>query len=233
MERMHVVPVLLLLAFTASLAGCGQPNYTLTPNPTPYWEDLPDEYYLYLPPDYTPDRDWPVFVGIHGTGGSGLDCLQLWQEYADREGFLLVCPSLADESGGWYQSEGEAALLGILRRVRQECRTQRRVFLAGFSAGGEFVQGFAFDHPGDVAAVAVLSAGNYMPPTRRAREIPFLVVIGERDRAAGIKNAESFVALLEQEGIPVELRLLPKTGHEVTEEAREMTVEFFRQTFEK
>src|SRR5215208_1715242 len=30
------------------------------------------EYYLYAPASYSPDQEWPLFVGIHGAGSSGM-----------------------------------------------------------------------------------------------------------------------------------------------------------------
>lgn len=224
------VLVTTVLVIVGSVASCSTPSYTLTPNPTPYVRYEPTEYYLYLPPDYSPDRDWPVFVGVHGTGGSGANCLSRWQEYADAEGFVLVCPSLADEGGGWYQEAGERFLKKIIRQVEQECRIQKRVFLAGFSAGAEFIQGYAFHYPKSVTGVAVLSAGNYYEPsTLRAKDVPLLVVIGDQDHPVGIKSARLFTEVLEQKGFSVDLRVLPDVGHTVSAEAKEMTIEFFRQ----
>jgi predicted esterase len=140
---------------------------------------------------------------------------------------------LADEGGGWYQEEGERFLREILDQVKQECRIQKRVFLAGFSAGAEFVQGYAYHYPKSVAGVAVLSAGNYYEPsTLKAKDVPFLVVIGDQDNPVGIKSARLFTEVLEQKGFSVDLRVLPDVGHAVTVEAKEMTIEFFRQVSE-
>jgi len=190
---------------------------------------VPTEYYLYLPHNYTPDREWPMFVGIHGFGRNGTECLEMWQAYADREGFILVCPSLADESGGWYQDEGERILKEVIQRVREECHTQERAFLAGFSAGATFVQGFAFAYPEAATAVAVLSAGNYYEPSPRARHIPFLVVIGDRDNAASIKGAGLFTEALRNDAFSVDLHILPGVPHKITAEAKELTIELYRQ----
>ncbi|HEX5809145.1 MAG TPA: hypothetical protein VFY25_10805, partial [Anaerolineales bacterium] len=63
-------------------------------DPEQYKHVQPVEYYLYVPENYSADREWPLFVGIHGAGGNGLQCWQLWQAYADREGFILLCPSI-------------------------------------------------------------------------------------------------------------------------------------------
>ncbi len=140
----YIIRVTIFVGIVFSLAACSSQSFTLAHDPTPYYREQPTEYYLYLPANYSAEKEWPVFVGIHGFGSDGTACLEMWQEYADREGFVLVCPSLGDENGGWYQDTGEKILLGVLKKVQQECRVQDKVFLAGFSAGAQFVQGFAF-----------------------------------------------------------------------------------------
>ncbi len=186
------------------------------------------DYQIYLPGDYSPQSRWPVFVGVHGFGGSDQDCWELWGEYVEQEGFILICPDLSDEEGGWYQEDGERALLGILRQARKEYNLERQVYLAGFSAGGQFVQGFAFQYPDDVYAVTVLSAGNYYEPDLQADHIPFQVIIGERDHPQSLENAVEFGERLEQGGFEYELHILPGVGHQVTRAGQEMTIEFYR-----
>jgi predicted esterase len=229
----YITRVLIGFGFVFSLAACSSQSFTLDHDPTPYYRDQPTEYYLYLPTSYSAEKEWPVFVGIHGFGSDGTSCLDLWQEYADREGFILVCPSLGDENGGWYQDTGEKILLDVLKKVRQECRVQDRVFLAGFSAGAQFVQGFAFAYPDSVSGVAVLSAGNYYEPSSDAREVPFLVVIGDQDDPVGLRSANLFSDMLSKDGFSVELHILPGVKHEVTSQALELAIAFYRRIYQQ
>lgn len=189
----------------------------------------PYEYYLYIPKAYMDERSWPVFVGIHGSGGSGLDCWNSWQSFADKEGFVLVCPSLADAGGGWYQEDGEWKVNAILSQVRGEYNLDGRLYLAGFSAGAQFVQGYAFRYSQSVKGVAVLSPGNYYTPTMSAWGIPFLVVTGEREIPRRLDAAQQLVSLLEQNNFTVAYHLLPGVGHTLTNEARKLTIELFRE----
>jgi predicted esterase len=214
-----------------ALAGCASPSYDLAPNPTPYEYDQPAPYYLYLPAVYTPSHPWPAFVGIHGFGGDGRQCLDMWQAQADQAGYVLICPSLADANGGWYTDQGEKALLLILRNVQEQVNIRPKVFLAGISAGAEFAQAFTFDYPGWVAGAAILSSGNYIEPLPAARKIPFLVVIGDQD--AGLRGANSFAQLLQQQGFSVDLHVLPGVGHTFTLTHRDLTLASFHQTMDR
>jgi predicted esterase len=152
----------------------------------------------------------------------------MWQAYADEEGFVLVCPTLSDEQGGWFQNQGENALVHILNGIYSEYSIENKIFLAGFSAGAQFVQGFAFDIPSYVSGVSSISSGNYYPPTRQSRNIPFLVIIGDRDDTVRIEGAEAFASALESNGYSVEYHLLPGVGHGVSQEAKDLTIDFFR-----
>jgi predicted esterase len=224
--QMTVVAVTTIL-----LAACSNPTYSLTANPTPYVRYSPTEYYLFLPSSYVPEKDWPLFVGVHSFGGDGTQCLEMWQGYAESEGFVLVCPSLADENGGWYLDEGERNLYEIIQQVQNDCRVQKQVFLAGFSAGAEFVQAYAFDHPRSVKAVAVLSSGNYHEPSSASQDIPILVVIGDQDNPISLQRARLFSELLEQNEYSVELDILPGVGHEITPQALELTIKLYNNSY--
>ncbi len=217
----------LLLAFL--IVGALMLINSVPPDPAKYHHTGQIEYYLYVPRAYKPDRDWPLFVGIHGSGGTGLDCWNWWQSYADREGFILLCPSLADTGGGWYQDAGEVNVISAVNAVHAEYRVASREFLAGFSAGAQFVQGMAFKYPQYVSGVAILSAGNYYPPTS-ATNIPMLVVIGDHDDPGAVSTSADFAASLQQAGFDVKYVVLPGVGHTLTNQARQLTIDLFRKT---
>ena len=199
-------------------------------NPEAHRYESPSEYYLYLPEGYTEEVKWPVFVGVHGSGGSGKDCWSMWQRYADQEGFILLCPSLSDERGGWYQEDGDAIVATLLNQIYQDYSIQNRVFMAGFSAGAQFAHGFAFDIPSYVYAVSVLSATNYYPANPAASHIPFLVTIGDQESPETIQAARDLAANLSLNGNHVEFYILEGVSHTVTQEAIDLTIDFFRRT---
>lgn len=221
---------LVLLAFCAVIGVIGLNSFSIPKDPSQYRHDQPNEYYLYAPKDYSPDRSWPLFIGIHGSGGTGLDCWNWWQAYADQEGFILLCPSIADSSGGWYQTDGETKVFNDINQLQGAYRLKPREFLVGFSAGAQFVQGFAFRYPQYVSGVAILSAGNYYTPPLGARSIPFLVVIGDQDDPVSILGSAAFSATLGQNGFDVQYQVLPGVGHTVTDQGKQLTIALFRKS---
>ena len=199
-------------------------------NPADHRYTQPVEYYLYVPKTYSADHELPLFIGIHGFGGSGLDCWNLWQSYAEREGFILLCPTISDAGGGWYQDTGETLVWSVVGQVKKEYRVKQGMFIVGFSAGAQFVQGFAFNYPQYVSGVSVLSAGNYYRANLGARNIPFLVVIGGQDDPISVEQSALFSQYLTQNGFDVQYEVLPGVGHTVTSKGVRLTVDLFKKT---
>ena len=197
-------------------------------DPQQYKHAQPVEYYLYVPKAYSAEQEWPLFVGIHGAGGSGLDCWHLWQSYADKEGFILLCPSIPGDPSGFYQDVGENTVWGAIGEVKKDYRVRPRMFLTGFSAGAYFIQGFTYHYPQYVNGLSILSAGLYLSPNMFADLIPMLVVIGDSDNATAVQTSQMFVRDLRQFGFDVDYKLMPGVGHAVTKDGVNLTIDLFR-----
>lgn len=202
-------------------------------DPAEYRHSQPVEYYLYAPKDYSAEREWPLFVGIHGAGGSGLDCWNMWQAFADEEEFILLCPSIPGDPNGFYQDVGERTVWSAIGEVKKEYRVRNRMFFAGFSAGAYFIQGFDYHYPQYVSGLAILSSGLYLDPRSFAELIPMTVVIGDTDYAESVQSSQMFVDRLRQYGFDVHYELLPGVGHAFTPTAQKLTIELFRKIANK
>jgi len=120
-------------------------------------------YWLYVPSNYTPDRDWPMVVTLHGTFGFDDANAQIreWKRLAEDNGLIVVAPTLKSVQGVlpvirtlWYKdlAHDEQAVLTIMDEVQATYRigtyrtdpkpkrgvptTRPAVLLTGFSAGG-------------------------------------------------------------------------------------------------
>jgi alpha/beta superfamily hydrolase len=200
-------------------------------DPSPYRHVQPVEYYLYVPDDYSSDHVWPLFVGIHGSGGSGLDCWNMWQTYAEKEGFILLCPTIPGDAGGYYSDVGERTVWGAVGEVQRDYRVSPRMFLAGFSAGAYFVQFFTSHYPDSVSGLAILSTGYYVEGFQP--RMPILVAIGGADNRESLRKNEIFVNYMNQNGFDVEYHVLPGVGHWPSGKMKQLTIELFRETIGK
>jgi predicted esterase len=221
-----------LLAVVAVFAVMTVRNAT-PKDPAEYRHSQPVEYYLYVPKAYSEDREWPLFVGVHGAGGTGLDCWNLWQKYAEQEGFILLCPSIPGDASGFYQDVGENTVWSAIGEVQKEYRVKRRMFFSGFSAGAFFIQGFTYHYPDYVSGLSILSSGVYLDPKMFAQLVPMLVVIGGADNQQAVQTSQLFVDGLKSYGFDVEYKVLPGVGHTVTREGIRATIELFRKTMGK
>ncbi len=88
-------------------------------------------------------------------------------------------------------------------------------------------------NPGSVKAVSVLSSGNYIDPSSGAQGIPFQVIIGDADDPEAVETSQMFARDLQASGSEVDYWLLPGVGHQMTDTARKMTIDFFREQYEK
>lgn len=195
-------------------------------DPRPYRRLNHIEYYLYVPPNYTPDKTWPVFVGIHGSGGTGRDCWEMWQGYARLEGFFLICPSISGDAYGYDMDIGEKTVWLALNDVQANYRVNPRVFMAGFSAGAYFVQGFAADYPQYITGVAILATGYYY--SEFVPRVPVFIAIGEADHPNSIFVNRIMVQHLQGQGSNVEFVTYPLLGHTYNDDERRRTVDLFK-----
>jgi predicted esterase len=219
---------LILLLVLIAIPGIFVPRFSAKEDPAAYKHSQPVEYYLYAPRSYAPERQWPLFVGIHGAGGNGLDCWNLWQPYADREGFILLCPSIPGDAGGFYQDVGERTVWSAVAQVRKAYHVSPRMFFSGFSGGAFFIQGFAYHYPESVTGLSILSSGNYLDPRIFSRLGPVAVVIGGADDPLAVYSSRKFVEDLSQLGFDVKYKVVPFVGHAVSRTGINMTLELFR-----
>ena len=229
LSRWLVWVSIILLAGIATFAWVAIRN-SAPKDPLQFKHVQPVEYYLYVPESYSADQEWPLFVHIHGAGGSGLECWQVWQSYADKEGFILLCPSIPGDASGFYQDVGENTVWSAVGEVKKEYRIKKRMFFTGFSAGAFFIQGFTYHYPQYVSALSILSSGFYFRPNLFPEVIPMVVVIGDRDNPDAVRTSQAFVTGLREFGFDIQYEVMTGVGHTVTKDGVNLTIELFRKT---
>ncbi|MBI1853754.1 MAG: hypothetical protein HYR85_25745 [Planctomycetes bacterium] len=181
----------------------------------------PAEYLLSIPPDYQPGRPAPLLVSMHGTGGRGEHCLDLWRDLARDAGFLLACPTATTfREKGWGSSAVERSeVLSVIADVSHRCRVDaNRVYLGGWSMGGHGTFDVGVHHPDRFAALNPAIGGltlGYFGLADNLVPVPIFLVSGALDQKELVERQREAVLLLRKRGAEVVHREHPDGGHEM------------------
>jgi pimeloyl-ACP methyl ester carboxylesterase len=164
------------------------------------------EYYALVPETMAADAE--PLVLVHGISRNAAELVLRFAALAHQWGVPLIAPLFRQDSWGQYQQlwdrkkrvRADRALDDILADAHQRFGLNvGTVSLFGFSGGGQFVHRYAILHPCRVRTCVPVSAGWYTLPdfalrwplglkdmptpgwTARARDVPFHVIIGQRD----------------------------------------------------
>lgn len=118
-------------------------------------------YQVYVPVDYTPDKQWPVALFLHGSGERGDDGTKQTQVGLpaairnDRKRFaLIVVMPQARENTRWSGAMAEQAMQALDASIREFHGDPQRIYLTGLSLGGQGTWLLAAAHPHRFAAIA-------------------------------------------------------------------------------
>src|SRR6266478_482784 len=134
-------------------------------NRTVFLDGMEYRYQVYVPRDFRRSTTWPVILALHGGGEYGNDGLRQTafglaaaiRQHADRFPAIVVFPqSRADGTPGWQLKGGEAALAAVDKSIAEFNGDRSRVYLTGYSAGGNGSWYLASHHPERFAAVVVV-----------------------------------------------------------------------------
>lgn len=204
---------------TPGFAAQGAPaGFTPVEAPVTLERRVTLRYLVHLPEGYAEStRPWPVLLYLHGGMGRGTDFANMaWYPpiAMTSEGqappFVLVAPQ-CPAGDTWSDPE---TLIAVLDRVAATYRVDPdRVYLAGYSMGGEGAWFLAYRYPDRFAAVAPMSGpGNPWWASRLAR-LPVWAFHGANDTNVPVSQTEAMVAAIRKEGGDVRVSLAPERGH--------------------
>ena len=139
--------------------------------------DSSQSYALYLPSNYTPEKNWPILLALD-PGANGRMPLRVFRRAAEEYGYILVG---SNNSKNGPMDAAFHALVEMWEDARKRFSIDRdRVYAAGFS-GGVRVAGKFAQVSGEVAAVIGCGAGFDIEDSKAKIPFAFVGVCGNQD----------------------------------------------------
>lgn len=186
-----------------------------------YWDLLfrkpsLEHWYIYYPK--ARKEKSPVLVFFHGALGNFTSYIWIWSSFAEKNGFVVVCPSFG--AGFWDRPAGEEMIKKTLALCRNDPRIDaNQIYLAGISNGAmgvtraallcqEPVRGLVYISP-------VLEGGIILSSEFRERvaKTPILVVHGALDNRTRQSWVAKQVDIMLERGLNVQRRCYESEEH--------------------
>jgi poly(3-hydroxybutyrate) depolymerase len=149
------------------------------------------DYWVQLPPGYSPYHQYPVVVTLHGRGVSPETQLSWWSSppgfQAGRHGYIVIAPEYVADPKKEYEYDApahDAVLYSLIDARRRFSVDSDRVFLTGHSTGGEAAWDIGLAHPDLFAGVIPICGAPQKFSEfywQNGQHTPFYIIDGERD----------------------------------------------------
>ena len=176
-------------------------------------------YSVYVPPDYTPEKAWPVILFLHGSGERGDDGLlqtEVGLGRAIRRNYrtipaIVVMPQCRPQTA-WVGPMAQMALRCLEATSREYRCDPDRLYLTGLSLGGNGAWLLAAQYPDSFAAVVPIcgfaelreSTGLVEKLAPRLKNMPIWCFHGDADGNVPVEKSREMVAAIRKVGGTIE-----------------------------
>jgi predicted peptidase len=202
-------------------------------------------YQVYVPRNYNPGPAWPIVLALHGGGEYGSDGIRQTEGalgkairlHPERFPAIVVFPQAhADGAPGWQQKSGEAALVQTDMAIAEFHGDPSRIYLTGYSAGGNGAWFLAYRHPNRFAALVVICGfvsdftgkqshvfypaiapaaepDRYAAVAKELTSVPIWIFHGDADKNVSVEESRHMAAALRALGARVQYTELAGVDH--------------------
>jgi phospholipase/carboxylesterase len=189
------------------------------------------EYSLYVPENYSPDKQWPLIICLHGGYGQGYEYIWTWLRPARSKGYILLSPkSLVETWTMTMRSPDTRSVMRMLDEVAVKYSIDRsRIYLTGLSDGGIFTYIMGLERHEVFMALAPVAGALHMAAdpmlrTGTGQELPIFVIHGVHDFIFPVSFTRQTNELLTMLKYNVKYEELPDWGHALTYSINERLV---------
>jgi predicted esterase len=187
-------------------------------------------YVLSAPKGYSPKKSWPLILSLHGAGGNGpMELSFQWASVRSKWRGFIAAPSGNPPGAQWFPAQ-EPFVLAVLKDAMTRANIDaNRVYVNGFSNGGNGAWYYGEYHPGIFAAMCTRGGGNPMPGMlRNLLHVPAYIVHGEKDSVIRVDSDRRDAAALETLGYEVVYTEVPGGRHKPFNEENPKILDFYR-----
>ena len=165
------------------------------------------DYLLYVPASYDRARPAPLVISMHGAGlwGAAQKEISQWNAVADREGFIVVYPSGARDSGpgpGGVRPDREGRktstfISELIDKLSADYNIDpARIYANGLSNGGGMAFVLSCTLSNRIAAVGMVAAAQLLPWSwcTDPRPVPMIAFHGTADPVVPYTGGRTWVA---------------------------------------
>ncbi|MEK7470111.1 MAG: hypothetical protein AAB074_22305 [Planctomycetota bacterium] len=166
------------------------------------------QYYLVLPKDWTPAKKWPILVYVEGAGANFKGAIENLAGQRGDFNAILITPQTFSSTNNLVEMKAkytydlatlekwdagarmkfdEEGFLNVLADVKKDFNGEDKIYITGFSGGGNLTWQMVFCHPEMLVAAAPACPNFYehnlsVISTDAAREtLPVKVFQGDKD----------------------------------------------------
>jgi predicted peptidase len=179
------------------------------------------KYIVFVPADYTGDKEYPVILFLHGAGETGTDGknqakVGLGKAIRDRKEkfpFIVVFPQSQKRTWQANSPDGKRAV-AILDQVAKDYKIDaKRTYLTGLSMGGFGTWSLAAAYPDRWAAIAPICGGGDVKSVDKIKNLPIWNFHGDADTAVNVKLSRAMIDALKKAGAEPRYDEYPGVGH--------------------
>ena len=186
-------------------------------------KDGESKYVVFVPHDYTGDKEYPVILFLHGAGERGEDgevpvkqgigSAIRFKDTEKKFPCIVVFPQCKTK-GNWKAGPDADRALAILDEVQKTYKTDpKRTYLTGLSMGGAGTWSLAAAHPERWAAIVPICGSGDVTTVEKIKGIPTWYFVGDRDNPNLVKNGREFIEALKKAGGEPRYTEYPFVGH--------------------
>lgn len=172
------------------------------------------EYCLWVPDGYTPRRNFPLELSLHGAGGTGQGHFDwCWSKWTNLWPGLIACPSGQPAGSQWFP-EQRPFVLAVLDDVRRHFAIDDdHISLDGFSNGGHGAWYYGCHYASLWSALLPRSGSSYDEDLfGNLLHVPTTIVHGNADPVIPIARDRMALAKMKAAGCTVTFKEMPG-GH--------------------